>query len=171
MVMTLYKLQLVKKKNNKINKPQLGHFNKVNVAVGNGLWEWRLKNNEHKFSIGQKITIKSLLNIKKVDISGISKGKGFAGTIKRWNFHRQDTTHGNSLSHRAPGSIGQNQTPGRVLKGKKMAGQLGNHHITIQNLHVVDLDITNELLLIKGSVPGIKGTYLIIKPAIKQSSH
>ncbi|MGP1931661.1 MAG: 50S ribosomal protein L3, partial [Arsenophonus sp. ET-DL12-MAG3] len=96
-----------------------------------------------------------------------SKGKGFSGTVKRWNFRTQDATHGNSLSHRAPGSIGQNQTPGKVFKGKKMAGQLGNERVTIQNLNIIRIDSNRNLLLVKGSVPGTTGSDLIIKPAIK----
>lgn len=103
-----------------------------------------------------------------LDITGISKGKGFAGTIKRWNFSMQDATHGNSLSHRAPGSIGQNQTPGRVFKGKKMAGRLGGKRVTVQNIRLVKIDVKQEVILVKGAIPGSKNSNLIIKPAIKQ---
>jgi large subunit ribosomal protein L3 len=102
-----------------------------------------------------------------VDVTGTSRGKGFQGVIKRWNFSMQDATHGNSLSHRAPGSIGQNQTPGRVFKGKKMAGQMGNERVTVQNLEVVKVDLERNLLLIKGAVPGAPGGDLIVRPAVK----
>lgn len=154
------------KKINRLNKPKSGHFLKSGVLPGRGLWEFRIKKNEN-FKIGTSIKINIFNNIKKVDITGTSKGKGFSGTVKRWNFHTQDATHGNSLSHRAPGSIGQNQTPGRVFKGKKMAGQLGNHRVTIQSLKIVYIDENRNLLLVKGAVPGATGSNLIVKPAIK----
>ncbi|QIE02200.1 50S ribosomal protein L3 [Buchnera aphidicola] len=154
------------KKINKLNKPQAGHFLKSGVAPGRGLWEFRIKKDEI-FEIGEILKINIFNNIKKVDVTGTSKGKGFCGTVKRWNFHTQDATHGNSLSHRVPGSIGQNQTPGRVFKGKKMAGQLGNHRVTIQNLKIIDIDENKNILLVKGSVPGATGSNLIVKPAIK----
>ncbi|WWO97066.1 MAG: 50S ribosomal protein L3 [Candidatus Dasytiphilus stammeri] len=156
-------------KNNRIAKPQAGHCKKAGVKVGSKFCEFSLSQEEMKnFFIGQSINLKLLTNIKIVDITGTSKGKGFAGTIKRWNFHTQDASHGNSLSHRVPGSIGQNQTPGRVFKGKKMAGRLGNQRVTIQGLQVVKIDIDNNYLLVKGSVPGATGSSLIIKPAIKK---
>ncbi|CAL4325772.1 50S ribosomal protein L3 [Buchnera aphidicola (Protaphis terricola)] len=154
------------KKLNKLKKPQAGHFLKAGVVPGYGLWEFKIDKNKN-FQLGQNIEINIFNNIKKVDITGISKGKGFSGTVKRWNFRTQDATHGNSLSHRAPGSIGQNQTPGRVFKGKKMAGQLGNKRITIQNLNIMRIDNKRNLLLVKGSVPGSRGSNLIVKPAIK----
>ncbi|WP_367670570.1 50S ribosomal protein L3 [Sodalis-like secondary symbiont of Drepanosiphum platanoidis] len=155
------------KKFNHINKPESGHFLKSGVQVGNTLCEFNLLSKNKKLNIGDSFNIDILSNIKKVDITSISKGKGFSGTVKRWNFKTQDATHGNSLSHRAPGSIGQNQTPGRVFKGKKMSGQLGNEKVTIQNLNIIKLDKKNELLLIKGSIPGISGSQLIIKASIK----
>lgn len=155
-----------KKKNNKLKKPEVGHFIKNKVLAGIGLWEFRVKNSA-KFKVGQVLTLDILSNIKKVDITGFSKGKGFSGTIKRWNFKMQDATHGNSLSHRVPGSIGQNQTPGRVFKGKKMSGHLGNSRTTIQNLKIIKIDSNNSLLLIKGSIPGSKNSNIIVKPAIK----
>lgn len=155
------------KKKNRILKPELGHFLKSGTSVGRGLWEFRI-NDIKKYTVGQYITLKILSKIKTVDVTGITKGKGFAGTIKRWNFCMQDATHGNSLSHRAPGSIGQNQTPGRVFKGKKMSGHLGNTRVTVQNLKIIDIDILKNLLLIKGAVPGSIGSDLIIKPAIKK---
>ncbi|WP_343189902.1 50S ribosomal protein L3 [Buchnera aphidicola] len=151
---------------NKINKPESGHFIKHNVSAGRGLWEFRVKNNNNFFS-GQSLKINFFKNIKKVDITGLSKGKGFSGTIKRWNFKSQDNSHGNSLSHRAPGSIGQNQTPGRVFKGKKMAGHLGNKKVTIQNLTIVFLDEKDNFLFVKGTVPGCSNGNLIIKPSVK----
>ncbi|QCI20743.1 50S ribosomal protein L3 [Buchnera aphidicola (Brachycaudus cardui)] len=154
------------KKSNRLIKPKAGHFLKSGVTPGRGLWEFKIDSNE-SFQVGQKININIFHNIKKVDVTGISKGKGFSGTVKRWNFHTQDATHGNSLSHRVPGSIGQNQTPGRVFKGKKMAGQLGNSRVTIQNLNIVHLDKDKSLLLVKGAVPGATGSDLIVKPAIK----
>lgn len=155
------------KKPHLLNKPKLGHFKKNNVVAGRGLWEFKVfdKNN---FIVGQEISIDFFKNIKKVDITGNSKGKGFSGAIKRWNFSSQDSSHGNSLSHRAPGSIGQNQTPGRVFKGKKMAGHLGNKKVTIQSLSIIKIDFHEKCLLIKGSVPGFSGGDLIIKPAIKK---
>ncbi|QCI17322.1 50S ribosomal protein L3 [Buchnera aphidicola (Aphis helianthi)] len=154
------------KKINRLKKPQSGHFLKAGVVPGRNLWEFKININEN-FQLGQSLKINIFNNIKKVDITGISKGKGFSGTVKRWNFRTQDATHGNSLSHRVPGSIGQNQTPGRVFKGKKMAGQLGNKRVTVQNLNVIRIDENHNLLLVKGSVPGPTGSDLIVKPAIK----
>ncbi|MCE1704473.1 50S ribosomal protein L3, partial [Enterobacter hormaechei] len=115
----------------------------------------------------QSISVEIFADVKKVDVTGTSKGKGFAGTVKRWNFRTQDASHGNSLSHRVPGSIGQNQTPGKVFKGKKMAGQLGNERVTVQSLDVVRVDAERNLLLVKGAVPGSTGGNLIVKPAVK----
>ncbi|AEO08293.1 50S ribosomal protein L3 [Buchnera aphidicola] len=154
------------KKINRLNKPKSGHFLKSGVVPGRGLWEFRITKDQI-FKIGMSIKIDLFNNVKKVDVTGISKGKGFCGTVKRWNFHTQDATHGNSLSHRVPGSIGQNQTPGRVFKGKKMAGQLGNNRVTVQSLKIVQIDENRNLLLVKGSVPGATGSNLIVKPAIK----
>lgn len=154
------------KKTNRLKKPEIGHFLKSGVIPGRGLWEFRVDKNQ-TFQVGQSITINIFNNIKKVDVTGISKGKGFCGTVKRWNFHTQDATHGNSLSHRVPGSIGQNQTPGRVFKGKKMAGQLGNNRVTVQSLNIVHVDEQKNILLVKGAVPGATGSDLIVKPAIK----
>ncbi|MCV2508762.1 MAG: 50S ribosomal protein L3 [Candidatus Lightella neohaematopini] len=156
-------------KKNKLNKAQLGIFIKAGINNGYKLHEFRLKDNTiiKNLLIGQTIKIDIFNNIKKVDVTSISKGKGFCGTIKRWNFSSQDSSHGNSLSHRVPGSIGQNQTPGRVFKGKKMAGHLGNQKITIQNMLVMGIDNNNKILLIKGSIPGYSGSQVIIKPSIK----
>ncbi|AZP36222.1 50S ribosomal protein L3 [Candidatus Annandia adelgestsuga] len=157
------------KKDNRTSKPDLGHFYRSFVEPGCGLWEFKTSYEENnKFILGQDLNVNQLCGIKYVDVTGISKGKGFSGTIKRWNFSSQDSTHGNSLSHRAPGSIGQNQTPGKVFKGKKMSGQLGKKKTTIQNLIILKIDIKNNLILIKGSIPGHLGNYVMIKPSIKK---
>lgn len=156
------------KKANRVTKPLAGHFAKAGVEAGRGLWEFRLENGEgEEFAVGSEITVEIFAETKKVDVTGISKGKGFQGTIKRWNFSGQDATHGNSLSHRAPGSIGQNQSPGKVFKGKKMAGQMGNKQVTVQTLDVVRVDAERGLLLIRGAVPGAIGGDVIVKPAVK----
>lgn len=156
------------KKANRVNKPAAGHFAKAGVEAGRGLWEFRLEDGEGEdFAVGSEITVELFADTKKVDVTGISKGKGFQGAVKRWNFRTQDATHGNSLSHRAPGSIGQNQSPGRVFKGKKMAGQMGNKQITVQTLDIVRVDAERGLLLIRGAVPGATGGDVIIKPAVK----
>lgn len=156
------------KKANRVNKPAAGHFAKAGVEAGRGLWEFRLEDGEgDDFAVGSEITVEIFADTKKVDVTGTSKGKGFQGAVKRWNFRTQDATHGNSLSHRAPGSIGQNQSPGRVFKGKKMAGQMGNKQITVQTLDVVRVDAERGLLLIRGAVPGATGGDVIIKPAVK----
>lgn len=152
----------------RVNKPSAGHFAKAGVAAGRGLWEFRLEAGEgESLSVGGEIKADIFAAGQMVDVTGTSIGKGFAGVIKRHNFAAQDATHGNSLSHRAPGSIGQNQTPGRVFKGKKMAGHLGNVRVTMQSLEIVRVDVERNLLLVKGSVPGAKGGDLIVKPAVK----
>ncbi|GAC29598.1 MULTISPECIES: 50S ribosomal protein L3 [Alteromonadaceae] len=156
------------KKANRVNKASAGHFAKAGVEAGRGLWEFRLNESEGgDIEVGSEITVEIFNDTKKVDVAGTSKGKGFAGVIKRWNFSHQRMTHGNSLSHRAPGSIGQNQSPGKVFKGKKMAGQLGNKRITTQSLELVRVDAENNLLLIKGAVPGATGSDVIVLPAGK----
>ncbi|GGW78368.1 50S ribosomal protein L3 [Alteromonas halophila] len=156
------------KKANRVNKAEAGHFAKAGVEAGRGLVEFRLEDNEGAdFEVGSEITVEIFNDTKKIDVTGTSKGKGFAGAIKRWNFSSQRMTHGNSLSHRAPGSIGQNQSPGKVFKGKKMAGQLGNKQITTQSLEVVRVDVENNLILVKGAVPGATGGDVIVKPAVK----
>ncbi len=154
------------KKANRVTKPEAGHFAKAGVEAGRGLWEFRLENGE-EFEVGAELNVELFNEVKKVDVTGTSKGKGFQGAVKRWNFRTQDMTHGNSLSHRAPGSIGQCQTPGRVFKGKKMAGQMGNERVTTQNLEIVRVDAERNLLLIKGAVPGSTGGNVIVKPAVK----
>ena len=154
------------KKANRVSKPEAGHFAKAGVEAGRGLWEFRLENGE-EFEVGAELNVELFNEIKKVDVTGTSKGKGFQGAVKRWNFRTQDMTHGNSLSHRAPGSIGQCQTPGRVFKGKKMAGHMGAERVTTQNLEIVRVDAERNLLLIKGAVPGSTGGNVIVKPAVK----
>ncbi|OCG72187.1 50S ribosomal protein L3 [Gilliamella sp. Occ3-1] len=153
------------KKASRVNKPEAGHFAKAGVEAGRGLWEFRFE--EGEFSVGQSINVDIFADVKKVDVTGTSKGKGFAGVTKRWNFRTQDATHGNSLAHRGHGSIGQNQTPGKVFKGRKMAGHLGNERVTVQNLDIVRVDAERNLLLIKGAVPGAINSDVIVKPAIK----
>ncbi|MFT5312496.1 MAG: large subunit ribosomal protein L3 [Paraglaciecola sp.] len=156
------------KKASRVNKPLAGHFAKAGVEAGRGLWEFRLDDNEGEgIEVGSEITVEIFADTKMVDVAGTSKGKGFAGVIKRWNFSHQRNTHGNSLSHRAPGSIGQNQSPGKVFKGKKMAGQMGNKRSTVQSLDVVRVDAENNLLLVRGAVPGATGGDVIIKAAVK----
>ena len=156
------------KKANRVNKAAAGQFAKAGVEAGRGLWEFRLEDNEGAdIEVGSEITVEIFNDTKKIDVTGTSKGKGFAGAIKRWNFSSQRMTHGNSLSHRAPGSIGQNQSPGKVFKGKKMAGQLGNKQVTTQSLEVVRIDVENSLILVKGAVPGATGGDVVVKPAVK----
>ena len=153
------------KKASRVNKPEAGHFAKAGVEAGRGLWEFRFE--EGEFTVGQSINVDIFTDVKKVDVTGTSKGKGYAGVTKRWNFRTQDATHGNSLAHRGHGSIGQNQTPGKVFKGRKMAGHLGNERVTVQNLDIVRIDAERNLLLIKGAVPGAINSDVIVKPAIK----
>jgi len=156
------------RKASRVNKAAAGHFAKAGVEAGRGLWESRLDDGEGEgIEVGSEIKVDVFEAGQIVDVTGTSIGKGFAGGVKRHNFHMQDATHGNSLSHRAPGSIGQNQTPGRVFKGKKMAGHMGNARCTTQNLEIVRVDVDRNLLLIKGSVPGSKGGDVIIRSAVK----
>lgn len=152
----------------RVNKSAAGHYAKANVEAGSGLWEFRLEGAEAaEFEPGSELTVNLFAAGQKVDVTGRSIGKGFAGAVKRHGFSMQDATHGNSISHRAPGSIGQCQTPGRVFKGKKMAGHMGDKQRTIQTLELVRVDEERGLLLIKGSVPGAKGSDVIVRPAIK----
>ncbi len=150
----------------RVNRPLRGIFAKAGVEPGRGLWEFRLEE-EADLEPGQAIGIDIFRPGQKVDVTGITRGKGFAGTIKRHGFSSQRASHGNSLSHRAPGSIGQCQTPGRVFKGKRMAGHLGNARRTVQNLEVVRVDAERRLLLIKGAVPGAPGGDVVVRPAVK----
>jgi large subunit ribosomal protein L3 len=154
------------RKASRVNKAEAGHFAKATVEAGRGLWEFRCDSVEG-LEIGAELTAESFEAGQKVDITGTSKGKGFQGGVKRWNFRMQDATHGNSLSHRAPGSIGQCQTPGRVFKGKKMAGHMGSERVTTQNLEIVRVDLERNLLLVKGAVPGAPGGDVIVNPAVK----
>jgi large subunit ribosomal protein L3 len=155
------------RKSSRVTKPQAGHFAKAGVAAGRGLWEFRLAEGSDSPVIGSEITVDAFSVGQKVDVTGQSRGKGFQGVIKRWNFATQDATHGNSLSHRAPGSIGQNQSPGRVFKGKKMSGHMGDERVTVQTLEVVRVDAERNLLLIKGAIPGAPGADVIVRPAVK----
>jgi len=152
---------------NRISKPEAGHFAKSGVPAGRGLWEFRTEGSEEAFEVGAELTVSRFAAGARVDVQGVSKGKGYAGTIKRWNFRGQDATHGNSVSHRVPGSIGQNQTPGRVFKGKKMSGHLGNETVTTQSLEVVRVDTDRNLLLLKGAVPGPAGADVYVRPSVK----
>lgn len=152
----------------RVTSAAAGHFAKAGVEAGRGLWEFRLQDGEGSdIEVGKKIGVDIFASGQIVDVAGTTIGKGFAGGVKRHHFHMQDATHGNSLSHRAPGSIGQCQTPGRVFKGKKMAGHLGNVQRTTQNLEIVRVDSERNLLLIKGAVPGARGGDVIVTPAVK----
>ncbi|MCH6549252.1 MAG: 50S ribosomal protein L3 [Proteobacteria bacterium] len=161
------------RKASRVSKSEAGHFAKAKVEAGDLMVEFRLdpanEPEDGKFELGQEIKVDLFEEGQKVDVIGTTIGKGFAGTIKRHNFHMQDATHGNSLAHRAPGSIGQNQTPGRVFKGKKMAGHMGNVRRTAQNLEVIRVDAERNLLLIKGAVPGHSGGRVVVRPAVKAS--
>ena len=157
------------RKASRVTKPLAGHYAKAGTEAGRGLWEFRLAEDE-----GNDIELKGEIKVdifeagQKIDVQGTSQGKGFQGGIKRWHFAMQDATHGNSLAHRSNGSIGQNQTPGRVFKGKKMSGHMGAATRTGVNLEVVRVDVERNLLLVKGAVPGSKGGNLIVKPAVKR---
>ncbi len=152
----------------RVTKAMAGHFAKAGVEAGRGLWEFRLADGAtNDFATGSEIKADIFEAGQKVDVAGVTIGKGFAGTIKRHHFAGKDATHGNSLSHRTPGSIGQCQTPGRVFKGKKMSGQMGNVQRTVQNLEVVRVDIERNILLVKGAVPGAKGSDVVVSPAVK----
>ncbi len=155
------------RKASRVNKPLTGHYAKSRNEAGRGLWEFRLEDADGEFEVGTALKADIFEAGQVVDVTGTSKGKGFAGTIKRHNFRGQDATHGNSISHRVPGSIGQCQTPGRVVKGKKMSGHMGNVRSTTQNLEVVRVDAERDLLLIRGAVPGSKGGDVIVSPAMK----
>jgi large subunit ribosomal protein L3 len=156
------------KKASRVNKPEAGHFAKAGTEAGRGLWEFRLDDHEGDApEVGGSVDVSIFEAGQKVDVRGISKGKGFQGGVKRHNFRTHDATHGNSLSHRAPGSIGQCQTPGRVFKGKKMAGHMGAENVCTQNIEVVRVDADRNLLLVKGAVPGARGGDVIVTPAIK----
>ncbi|MEM6513644.1 MAG: 50S ribosomal protein L3 [Pseudomonadota bacterium] len=156
------------RKASRVAKSEAGHFAKAKVEAGDIVTEFRIEDGEAaEIEAGAEFKVDLFEAGQKVDVVGTSIGKGFAGTVKRHNFRTQDATHGNSLAHRAPGSIGQNQTPGRVFKGKKMAGHMGNVRRTVQNLEVVRVDVDRNVLLIKGAVPGHKGGSVIVRPAVK----
>ena len=153
-------------KPSRVSRPIAGHYGKASVKAGRKLWELKTSESD-EINVGDALTIESFTEGQKVDVTGQSKGKGFAGVVKRHNFKTQDATHGNSLSHRAPGSIGQCQTPGRVFKGKKMAGQMGAERVTTQMLEIIKVDQENSLLLVKGAVPGAPGGDVIVMPTVK----
>lgn len=156
------------KKASHVSKPMAGHFAKSQVEAGDMLCEFEVDSLD-AYTPGQVISVSDIFTEGQyVDVAGISKGKGFAGGVKRHNFRTQDATHGNSRSHRVLGSIGQNQTPGKVFKGKKMAGHLGNVRCTTQNLQLVRVDSDRNLLLIKGAIPGHPGTRIEVRPAVKK---
>lgn len=155
-------------KSSKVNKAMAGHYASANVTAGRGLWEFRLNDNEGvELSAGSELSVNVFEAGQVVDVCGTSIGKGFAGTVKRYNFRTQDATHGNSRSHRVPGSNGMNQTPGRVFKGKKMCGHMGAVKTTVQNLTIHSIDVERNLILVRGAVPGAKGGDVIITPAVK----
>lgn len=151
----------------RVNKTAAGHFAKAESGLGRGLWEMRLDQASEELQVGRELTVDTFEVGQKIDVTGQSKGKGFQGGIKRWNFTMQDATHGNSISHRSNGSIGQCQTPGRVFKGKKMSGHMGAEQVTVQNLEVVRIDAERNVILVKGSIPGAPGGDVLIKPAVK----
>ena len=156
------------RKASRMTKPEIGHFAKSGVQAGRGLWEFRLTESERaSYNVGDEIKVDAFQDVKKVDVTGQSKGKGTAGTIKRYNFLHQDYTHGNSRSHRVPGSTGQNQTPGRVFKGKKMVGHMGSEKVTVLSLDLVRIDAERNLLLVKGAVPGANNGDVIVRPSLK----
>lgn len=150
-----------------LTKAQAGQFAKAGIEAGRSLMEFRLNEGDEAPEVGGELTVSLFEAGQKIDVTGTSKGKGFQGAVKRWNFRTQDATHGNSLSHRAPGSIGMCQTPGRVFKGKKMAGQMGNVRCTVQSLEVVRVDAERNLLLVKGAVPGATGSDVVVRSAVK----
>jgi len=156
------------KRASRVNKAKAGQFSKAGVEAGSGLWEFRVEADAmNELQLGAEFNVDVFEIGQKVDVTGTSQGKGNAGVIKRWNFQMQDATHGNSLAHRAHGSIGQNQSPGKVFKGKKMSGQMGNVRRTAMTLDVVRVDEERNLILVKGAVPGSKGGDVIVRPAIK----
>jgi large subunit ribosomal protein L3 len=160
------------RKRSRVSKPAAGHFAKAGVEPGAGLWEFRIPKTSKlaDFNLGSELKADLFAAGQWVDVTGTSKGKGFAGTIKRHHFAGQDATHGNSLSHRVPGSIGQRQSPGRVFKGKKMCGHMGDVQRTIQSQQVVRIDLERNLILVKGTIPGAPGGRVIISPAVKKQA-
>lgn len=158
-----------KRRASRVTKPMVGHFAKAGVEPGDSVREWRLEGDEAAdLAVGGELTVAQFEVGQKVDVRGVSKGRGFAGVIRRHNFSMQDATHGNSRSHRAPGSIGQNQSPGRVWKGKRMAGHMGAVNRCQQNLEVIRVDAERNLLLVRGGVPGPAGGRVLVVPSVKQ---
>ena len=156
------------RRDSRVNAAQKGHFAKAGVAAGRGTWEFRVEDSELEGrEAGSEIAADLFQVGQIVDVIGTSKGKGFQGGIKRYNFRSQDWTHGNSVSHRVVGSTGQNQTPGRVFKGKKMPGQMGNKRVTVQGLEVISVDAEKGILVIKGAIPGANGGDVIVRPSVK----
>ena len=156
------------RRDSRVTAAQKGHFAKAGVKAGRGVWEFRVDESELEGrEVGGEILADLFEQGQLVDVTGQSKGKGFQGGVKRHNFSMQDATHGNSVSHRALGSTGQNQTPGRVFKGKKMPGQMGNKRVTVQGLEVISVDAEKGLLVIKGAIPGANGGDVIVRPSIK----
>jgi large subunit ribosomal protein L3 len=152
----------------RVTKAMAGHFAKAEVAAGRGVWEFRVSGEDAaKYAVGANIGLDVFAVGQEVDVTGTSKGKGFQGGVKRWNFRTQDATHGNSVSHRVHGSTGQNQSPGRVFKGKKMAGHMGDERVTVQGLEVISVDVERSVLLVKGAVPGATGYDVIVRPSVK----
>ncbi|RZU47340.1 LSU ribosomal protein L3P [Fluviicoccus keumensis] len=152
----------------RVTKAMAGHFGKAEVAAGRGVWEFRVGADElASYQVGGQIGVDLFAAGQKVDVIGTSKGKGFQGGVKRWNFRTQDATHGNSVSHRVHGSTGQNQSPGRVFKGKKMAGHMGDVRVTVQGLEVVSVDAEKSVLVVMGAVPGAIGYDVIVRPSVK----
>ncbi len=158
------------RKRSRVRKPAAGHFAKANVEPGRGLWEFRVDSIDG-FNVGSELKVDLFSEGQMIDVTGTSKGKGYGGVIKRWHFAAQDATHGNSLSHRAPGSIGQRQSPGKVFKGKKMAGHLGNVQRTILSQRIVKIDPERNLVLVRGAVPGAPGGSVVIRPAVKAKNN
>ncbi len=154
----------------RVTKPMAGHYARAGVTAGDTLREFRLAEGEGlDLAEGGEILVSIFSPGQKVDVRGVTKGRGFAGGVKRHNFRMQDATHGNSVSHRAPGSIGQCQTPGRVMKGKRMAGHMGDVNRVQQNLEVIRVDVERNLLLVRGPVPGAEGGRLVVLPSVKKS--
>lgn len=156
------------RRHSRVTRPEAGHFAKAGAEPGRGLWELRLADGDgDELEVGAELGVDQFEAGQRIDVSGTTKGRGFAGTVKRHNFRTQDASHGNSLSHRVPGSIGQMQDPGHVWKGKKMPGHMGNTRATAQNLEVVRVDAERGLLLVRGAVPGARGGDLLVRPAVK----
>lgn len=157
------------RKAHRVTKALAGHYAKANQEAGRGMWEFTWEGSELDIQVGGEIPLDLFQPGQLVDVQGVTKGRGYAGTVRRYNFRTQDATHGNSLSHRVPGSIGQNQSPGRVFKGKKMTGHLGADNRTTQNLEVIRVDSEKQVILIKGAIPGAPGGDVIIRPAVKRT--